>query len=289
MKNNYKKIATDGLISSNPTLKLVLGTCPTLALTTAAMNGVGMGLAVTFVLICSNMIISMLRRVIPKQVRIPAFVLIIATFVTIVRLALDKLLPDIYASMGLYLPLIVVNCIILARAESFASKNGVLASACDGLFTGLGFTLALTLMGAVREILGAGAVFGIKLWDFKIEFFSKSAGAFFTYAMFIALFSIIMDSVKKNQKIAKFKLYEQEKLAKLDALSAGAATNAATSTATAAAAGTTTTATTTAAVTTTAATAANKATATAEAPEKAEAKISTDDANHSEQSTTEVK
>lgn len=220
MKNNYKKIATDGLIASNPTLKLVLGTCPTLALTTAAMNGIGMGLAVTFVLICSNMIISMLRRVIPKEVRIPAFVLIIATFVTIVRLALDKLLPDIYASMGLYLPLIVVNCIILARAESFASKNGVLASACDGLFTGLGFTLALTLMGAVREILGAGAVFGIKLWDFKIEFFAKSAGAFFTYATFIAVFSIIMDSVKKHKKVKDFDLYEKEKLAKFEALSA---------------------------------------------------------------------
>lgn len=220
MKNNYKKIATDGLIASNPTLKLVLGTCPTLALTTAAMNGIGMGLAVTFVLICSNMIISMLRRVIPKEVRIPAFVLIIATFVTIVRLALDKLLPNIYASMGLYLPLIVVNCIILARAESFASKNGVLASACDGLFTGLGFTLALTLMGAVREILGAGAVFGIKLWDFKIEFFAKSAGAFFTYATFIAVFSIIMDSVKKHKKVKDFDLYEKEKLAKFEALSA---------------------------------------------------------------------
>lgn len=214
MKNNYKKIATDGLIYSNPTLKIVLGTCPTLALTTAAMNGIGMGLAVTFVLICSNMIISLLRRVIPKEVRIPAFVLIIATFVTIVRLILDKLLPDIYASMGLYLPLIVVNCIILARAESFASKNGVLASACDGLFTGLGFTIALTLMGAVREILGSGSVFGFKLWDFKIEFFAKSAGAFFTFAVFIAIFSIIMDAIAKNKKIAEFKSFEEEKHAK---------------------------------------------------------------------------
>lgn len=214
MKNNYKKIATDGLIYSNPTLKLVLGTCPTLALTTAAMNGIGMGLAVTFVLICSNMIISLLRRVIPKEVRIPAFVLIIATFVTIVRLLLDKLLPDIYASMGLYLPLIVVNCIILARAESFASKNGVLASACDGLFTGLGFTIALTLMGAVRELLGSGSVFGFKLWDFKIEFFAKSAGAFFTFAVFIAIFSIIMDAIAKNKKIAEFKSFEEEKHAK---------------------------------------------------------------------------
>ena len=205
MKTDFKKIAKDGVISSNPTLKLVLGTCPTLALTTAAMNGIGMGLAVTFVLILSNVIISLLRRAIPKQVRIPAFILVIATFVTIVRLALDYFLPDIYDSLGLYLPLIVVNCIILARAESFASKNTVTAAAADGLFMGVGFTLALTAMGAVREILGAGAVFGYKLWDFSIGFFSSSAGAFFTYAVFIALFALITDKVseKVNRKKAR--------------------------------------------------------------------------------------
>lgn len=215
MKTNFKKIAKDGLITSNPTLKLVLGTCPTLALTTAAMNGVGMGLAVTFVLICSNVIISLLRNAIPKQVRIPAFILIIATFVTIVRLALDYFLPDIYESMGLYLPLIVVNCIILARAESFASKNGILASAADGLFMGVGFTLALTLMGAVREILGSGAIFGYKLWDFSIGFFSSSAGAFFTFAVFIALFALITEaaenSVKKKAKTAKNDFCNEQK------------------------------------------------------------------------------
>lgn len=211
MKTNFKKIAKDGLISSNPTLKLVLGTCPTLALTTMAMNGIGMGLAVTFVLICSNMIISLLRKAIPKEVRIPAFVLIIATFVTIVRLVLDKLLPDIYASLGLYLPLIVVNCIILARAESFASKNGVLASACDGLFMGLGFTCALTLMGAVREILGSGAIFGYKLWDFRIGFFASSAGAFFTYAIFIMAFTAITEASKKRKKLKDYAALEQEK------------------------------------------------------------------------------
>ena len=205
MKTNFKKIAKDGVISSNPTLKLVLGTCPTLALTTAAMNGIGMGLAVTFVLICSNVIISLLRRAIPKQVRIPAFILIIATFVTIVRLALDYFLPDIYESLGLYLPLIVVNCIILARAESFASKNGALSSAADGLFMGVGFTLALTLMGAVREILGAGAIFGHKLWDFSIGFFSSSAGAFFTYAVFIAVFDLITDKAAEKAKRKKSK------------------------------------------------------------------------------------
>lgn len=200
MKTNFKKIATDGILTNNPTLKLVLGTCPTLALTTMAMNGIGMGAAVTFVLICSNVLISLLRKVIPNQVRIPAFVLIIATFVTIVRLLLDKLLPDIYDSLGLYLPLIVVNCIILARAESFASKNGVIASAADGLFMGLGFTIALTLMGAVREILGSGMIFGIKLWDFQIGFFAQSAGSFFTYAVFIALFSLISNLIEKKKK-----------------------------------------------------------------------------------------
>ena len=203
MKTNFKKITTDGIIFSNPTLKLVLGTCPTLALTTLAMNGIGMGLAATFVLICSNVIISLMRKAIPKQVRIPAFVLIIATFVTIVRLALDYFLPDIYDSLGLYLPLIVVNCIILARAESFASKNGVLASAVDGLSMGLGFTLALTLMGAVREILGAGAIFGIKLWDFQIAFFSSSAGAFFTYAVFIAIFAFITEKLSSAKSARK--------------------------------------------------------------------------------------
>ena len=200
MKTNFKKIATDGVITNNPTLKLVLGTCPTLALTTMAMNGIGMGAAVTFVLICSNVMISLLRHVIPKQVRIPAFVLIIATFVTIVRLLLDKLLPDLYESLGLYLPLIVVNCIILARAESFASKNGVIASAADGLFMGIGFTLALTLMGAFREILGSGAIFGVQLWSFQIGFFASSAGSFFTYGLFIALFAFFSSLISKNKR-----------------------------------------------------------------------------------------
>lgn len=204
MKTNFKKIAKEGVITNNPTFKLVLGTCPTLALTTLAMNGLGMGAAVTFVLICSNIFISLLRKIIPNQVRIPAFVLIIATFVTIVRLVLDKLLPSLYESLGLYLPLIVVNCIILARAESFASKNGALASACDGLFMGIGFTLALTLMGAFREILGAGTVFGIKLWDLQIGFFSSSAGAFFTYALFIATFSLISSTLVNNKKKKDF-------------------------------------------------------------------------------------
>lgn len=204
-KNSFKKIALDGVVSQNPTLKLVLGTCPTLALTTLAMNGLGMGAAVTFVLICSNFLVSLLRKVIPNQVRIPAYVLIIATFVTIVRLAMDKFLPDIYESLGLYLPLIVVNCIILARAESFASKNNPLYAMADGLFMGVGFTLALTLMGAVRELLGNASIFGVAMpWGFKIGFFSSAAGAFFTYAIFIALFSLIQGAISRRKTIKSY-------------------------------------------------------------------------------------
>ena len=202
--SEIKKIGTDGLIVNNPTFRLVLGTCPTLALTTAAMNGIGMGLAVTFVLIFSNMIISALRKVIPNEVRIPAFVLIIATFVTLLRMLLDKFIPSLYESMGVYLPLIVVNCIILGRAESFASKKPVLHSAFDGLFTGMGFTWALTIMGAIREILGAGQIFGYTLWDFRIEFFSSSAGAFFVYGICIALFNLIYTNVEKRIHKKKF-------------------------------------------------------------------------------------
>ena len=155
MKNKVSTLAREGILTSNPTLKLVLGTCPTLALTTAAMNGIGMGAAVIFVLVCSNAFISLLRNVIPDRVRIPTFVLIIATLVTIVRMVMEKFLPSIYDALGIYLPLIVVNCIILARAESFASKNPVLDSALDGLFMGIGFTCSLTLMGLFREVLGA--------------------------------------------------------------------------------------------------------------------------------------
>ena len=195
-----KDIALDGLVRRNPTLKLVLGTCPTLALTTAAMNGVGMGAAVIFVLICSNVIISLLRSVIPNKVRIPAYILIIATFVTIVRMVLNYVAPSIAKAMGTYLPLIVVNCIILGRAEAFASKNPVGDSALDGLFMGLGFTIALTVMGAFREVLGAGAIFGAKLWDFKIEFFATSAGALFTYALFIALFVFVSGVIEEKRR-----------------------------------------------------------------------------------------
>ena len=199
----FKSIAVDGVIKNNPTLKLVLGTCPTLALTTSLFNGFGMGIAVIFILTCSNTIISLLRKVIPSEVRIPAFVIIIATFVTIIRMVLDKYIPALYSSLGVYLPLIVVNCVILGRAESFASKNPVLDSACDGIFTGLGFTLALSLMGAFREILGSGAILGYKLWNFKIEFFTSSAGAFFVYGLFIAIFTLCYNKVEEKQRMKK--------------------------------------------------------------------------------------
>ena len=205
MTMKAKDIALDGLFRQNPTLKLVLGTCPTLALTTAAMNGVRMGLAVTFVLIFSNAIISLLRNVIPSKVRIPAYILIIATFVTITRMVLNKFLPSISASLGTYLPLIVVNCIILGRAEAFASKNPVLSSALDGLFMGLGFMFALTLMGIFREILGSGSVFGVKLWDFSIGFFVQPAGALFTYAVFIAVYSLVYSAFLRAAKERKNK------------------------------------------------------------------------------------
>ncbi len=195
-----KNIAKSGFLSDNPTFKLVLGTCPTLALTTSASNGIGMGLAVTFVLLCSNIIISLLKDIIPTKTRIPAFILIIATFVTIVKLVLDKFIPTLYDSLGVYLPLIVVNCIILGRAESFASKNPVLDSALDGIFMGLGFTASITLMGIIREILGAGAIFGLKLWDFEIGFFASSAGAFFTYGICIAVFNYLINKRSKKKK-----------------------------------------------------------------------------------------
>ncbi len=203
-----RKIASNGLIYENPTLRLVLGCCPTLALTTAAMNGLGMGIAVTVVLICSNLIISLLKNVIPSTVRIPAFILIIATFVTITKMVLDKFLPSLYQSLGVYLPLIVVNCIILGRAESFASKNTVGLSILDGVFMGLGFTLSLTLMGAVREILGSASVFGFRLWNpdvFSIGFFASSAGAFFTYGVMIFMFNYVVNKIqlKRLKKEAK--------------------------------------------------------------------------------------
>lgn len=215
----FKEIAKNGILVNNPTFRLVLGTCPTLAISSSVFNSLGMGLAVTFILICSNAIISALRKVIPNEVRIPAFILIIATFVTIVRMVLYKFVPDLYSSLGVFLPLIVVNCIILGRAESFASKNPVLESACDGLFTGIGFTLAITLIGIIREVLGAGSFLGYKLWDFTIDFFGNAAGAFLVYGLMIFAFNALYEKFENNRKRRN---YIEEMRASSLAIEAGA-------------------------------------------------------------------
>ena len=160
---NAKDIIKNGLIKENPTWVLILGMCPTLATTTSAVNGMMMGLATAFVLLMSNIVISLLKSVIPDKVRIPAFIVIIATFVTIVQMVMQAFVPDMYDTLGLFIPLIVVNCIVLGRTEAFASKNNVWHSLLDGLFMGLGFTWALTLLGMVRELLGTGCIFGHSL------------------------------------------------------------------------------------------------------------------------------
>ena len=154
--NNKLKVLTNGFLAENPVLRLVLGTCPTLAVTSMASNGIGMGLAATFVLVCSNIVISLLRKVIPSQVRIPCYITVIAGFVSVVQMLVKAYLPDLDKALGVYLPLIVVNCIILGRAEMFASKNGIVDSALDGIGMGIGFTITLVIMGSIREILGAG-------------------------------------------------------------------------------------------------------------------------------------
>ena len=201
----YGKIAYDGLITNNATFKLVLGTCATLAMSTSAINSFGMGISVTVVLLLSNVLISLLRKIIPNTVRIPAFVVIIATMVTLLRMVLDKYIPDLYDSMGVFLPLIVVNCVILGRAEAFASKNPVLDSAIDGIATGLGLTFALTFIGIIREFLGSGSFFGIQVMDFKIGFFTNSAGAFFVYGICIALFVLLTNKMEQARRVRKMR------------------------------------------------------------------------------------
>ncbi len=189
-KNPLTKEITKGIIKGNPTLVMLLGMCPTLAVTTQAMNGIGMGLATTFVLMGSNVVISALRKVIPDKVRIPAFIVIIASFVTLIGFLLEGFVPSLYESLGIYLTLITVNCIIFGRAEMFASKNGVVASACDAIGMGIGFTLALFLMGSVREIIGSGKWMGFTipvLSDNPMLLFIMPAGGFFTLGVIIAL------------------------------------------------------------------------------------------------------
>ena len=188
----------NGLIKENPTFVLMLGMCPTLAVTTSAINGAGMGLATTFVLVMSNMLISMLRKIIPDSVRMPAFIVVVASFVTIVQFVLEGFVPSLYASLGVFIPLIVVNCIILGRAESYASKNPPIPSFFDGIGMGLGFTLALTSLGIVREILGNGTLFGISLFGASYQpalLFILPPGAFLSLGFLLAGFNKL-----KNKK-----------------------------------------------------------------------------------------
>ena len=183
---------TKGIIKENPILVLVLGTCPTLATTSSTMNGLGMGIATTFVLIGSNVVISLLSGIIPDKVRIPAFVVIIASFVTVVDLLMQAYVPGLYEKLGIFIPLIVVNCIVLGRAEAFASKNSVFSSFIDGVGMGLGFTLALGILGAIREILGSGAIFGYKFIPGDgILVFILAPGAFIALGYLIALINKI--------------------------------------------------------------------------------------------------
>ena len=195
--SNWKNF-TKGLIKENPILVLLLGCCPTLATTTSAINGMSMGLATTFVLIMSNLVISLLKNFIPDKVRIPCFIVVIASFVTVVQLAMQAYVPDIYETLGLFIPLIVVNCIVLGRAEAFASKNPVWPSILDGAGMGLGFTFALTVLGSIREILGSGSVFN---WRFLPEdaqtilIFVLAPGAFIALGYLIA----IVNRLKKTK------------------------------------------------------------------------------------------
>lgn len=188
---NALRVIYDGIVKRNPTFVLILGMCPTLGTTSSALTGLSMGLATLFVLICSNGAISLIKNMVPDKVRIPAFIVVIASFVTILQMVMQAFLPGLYGALGIFIPLIVVNCILLGRAEAFASKNNVLLSLCDGLGVGLGFTAALTVLGCVRELLGTGGVFGIQLYsaDYGALLFVLAPGAFIALGFLIALFN----------------------------------------------------------------------------------------------------
>ena len=185
-----RKIFMNGIIDENPTFRMVLGMCPTLAITTAVSNGIGMGLAVTFVLVFSNLVISLLRKAIPDQIRIPAFIVVIATFVTIVQLVVKAFVPALDAALGVFIPLIVVNCIIFGRAEAFAFKNKPIPAIVDGLGMGIGFTIAITLISAVRELFGAGTLLGVQVMPagyLPMDLLVKPAGGFIVLGLLLAL------------------------------------------------------------------------------------------------------
>lgn len=198
---NLKKVFLNGILNENPTFRLVLGMCPTLAITTAAMNGVGMGLATTFVLVGSNLAISLMRNIIPERIRIPTFVVVIATFVTIVQMLIKAYVPALDASLGIYIPLIVVNCIIFARAESFAFKNKPLPALMDGLGMGLGFTLAITLLSSIRELIGNGTLFGVQIMAESYQpmaIATQAPGGFIVLGFLLALVGVITRKADKK-------------------------------------------------------------------------------------------
>ena len=210
--NKYKKITLDGLIFQNPTFILVLGTCPTLGLISSAFSAMGMGLTVLVVLLLSNVIISALRKVIPNEVRIPCYIVVIATLVTFARMFLEKFVPDLYDSLGGFLALIVVNCIILGRAEAFANKHTVAEAAVDGIANGLGFTVSLTLMGIICEFFGKGSLFGLQIMDFKIGMLATPAGAFLVYGLCFAVFVYIVDGIERARRVKANKLARENML-----------------------------------------------------------------------------
>ena len=202
MKAYWERIY-NGIVKENPAFILMLGMCPTLAVTTSAINGLGMGLSSLVVLAISNVVISLLRKVIPDEVRLPAFIVIVASFVTVVELLMEAYMESLYASLGIYIPLIVVNCIILGRAEAYASKNPPLLSLFDGLGMGLGFTIALVIIGSIRELLGAGSIFGIALpGNYEpIAFFVRAPGAFLVLAIVVAIMNAIGIKSRANKVV----------------------------------------------------------------------------------------
>ena len=202
--NKYVERLYNGIIKENPTLVLMLGMCPTLAVSTRASNGIGMGLSTLAVLVLSNLVISLLRKVIPDQVRLPAYIVIVASLVTVTELLIEAYLPSVYEALGIYIPLIVVNCIILGRAEAYANKHTPLLSVFDGVGMGLGFTIALTLAGAVREILGSGTFFGMQLLPKSVEpmgIFIQPPGAFLVIALFIIIMNAIGIKTRQRQLV----------------------------------------------------------------------------------------
>ena len=208
-KKGFLPVLFNGLVTENPTFTLMLGMCPTLAITTAGMNGIGMGLATTVVLVCSNVFISLLRHIIPEKVRIPSFIVVIASFVTIVEMLMKAYLPDLYSALGMYISLIVVNCIIFARAEAFAFKNPPLLALADGVGMGLGFTVAITILSCIRELFGSGTVFGAQVMPAGFQpmgIMLNVPGGFVTLGLLLALVNGIKVAVARYQAARKEEL-----------------------------------------------------------------------------------